>query len=49
MLPLEVLVEKLLLDRLEVWRQLKRHERHVGDAFDRDRALQRLGGASDPM
>ncbi len=42
MLALEVLVQELLLDLFEVRRQLKRHERHMRDALDRDRVLQRF-------
>ena len=47
-LALEMLVQKLLFDRLEVRLQLKRHQSHVGDAFDGDRGLQRFRGARSP-
>jgi hypothetical protein len=38
-LALEVLVQELLFDRLEVRRELKRHQRHLRDALDGDRVL----------
>ena len=48
MLAPEVLVEELLLDRFEVGLELKRHQRHLRDALDGDRILQRLRHAGPP-
>ena len=48
MLALEVLIEEFLLDRFEVGRELKRHQRHLRDALDGDRVLQRLRHARPP-
>ena len=48
MFALEVLVQKLFLDRFEGGVKLKRHQRHMRDALESDRVLHRLRHARPP-